>query len=457
MVPARYLSFTTALLFIWTVAVRAGQSGKFVLINHTPYEWAQVSSTDDQMDSWSFPSVIPAGAVQTVNVEWDEADFDKQAESGAEVVYALMGTPNSFQLQARAPSSGFTLQALLHNIATVGNPQGSTINLGWNTNGTTAFVLAGKEGEFASSNPPTNWMQSSLSTIGSRQLRSIAMPGSHDAGMSVITGKTAFVDADDVLTQTGSIASQLTFGSRYFDIRPVIASGVFKTGHYSDISIVGWQGADGQAISDIINEINAFTASNAELIVLNLSHDLNTDSGYGALTQTDWNNLLQQLTGINHLFVAPNPTSVDLTSMTLGQFIGNGQAAVLVITQPSGSISLGSFATQGFYTYSQYNAYNSYSDTDSLSTMVSDQINKMKTVRTSPTSQLFLLSWTLTQGAGDIIDGTSILDLANEADSALSSDFSGAYTSTTFPNILYIDNFASSDATALAMAVNANT
>ncbi|KAF7791997.1 hypothetical protein EIP86_003024 [Pleurotus ostreatoroseus] len=281
------------------------------------------------------------------------------------------------------------------------------------------------------------------------------MPGSHDAGMSVIEGKTGFVTDEDVLTQTQNIGQQLTFGSRYFDLRPVIASGVFKTGHYSDLDVIGFQGADGQAFSEIISELNAFTASNAELVVLNLSHDLNTDSGYGTLTQSDWNNLFQQMTGINHLFIAPNPTTVDLTSMTLNQFIGSGQAAVLVIVQPSGSgISLGSFATQGFYTYSQYNAYNSYADTDNLTTMINDQLTKMRSVRTSPTSQLFLLSWTLTQDAEDIVFDESIIDLANEANAALDSNLSGAYTSTTYPNIIYIDNFSSTDATELAMTIN---
>lgn len=307
------------------------------------------------------------------------------------------------------------------------------------------------------STTPTAWMQSSLSVIGNRPLRSICMPGSHDAGMSVIEGKTAFVTNEDVLTQTGNIGSQLSFGSRYFDLRPVIASGVFKTGHYSEIEIVGWQGADGQAFSEIISELNAFTASNAELIVLNLSHDLNTDSGYGTLTQSDWNNLFTQMLGINHLFIAPNPTSVDLTTMTVNQFIGGGNAAVLVIAQPSdSSITLGSFATQGFYTYGQYNAYNNYADTDDLDTMISDQLSKMRSIRTSPTSQLFLLSWTLTQDAGDIITDDSIIDLANKADAALDSNLSGAYTSTTYPNIIYIDNFSSSDATSLAMTINSS-
>ena len=110
--------------------------------------------------------------------------------------------------------------------------------------------------------------------------------------------------------------------------------------------------------------------------------------------------------------------------------------------------------TREFYPYNQYNADNNYADTDDLQTMINDQLTKMRSVRTSSKSQLFLLSWTLTQSAGDIITDESIIDLANEANAALDSNLSSAYTSTTYPNIIYIDNFSSSDATALAMQIN---
>lgn len=68
---------------------------------------------------------------------------------------------------------------------------------------------------------------------------------------------------------------------------------------------------------------------------------------------------MQKLTGINNLYVAPNPSTVDLTTLTLNQFIGSGNAAVVVVVDSS--ISLGAYNGKGFYTYSQLNAYNNYS------------------------------------------------------------------------------------------------
>ena len=117
------------------------------------------------------------------------------------------------------------------------------------------------------------------------------MPGSHDAGMSTLTSGTAMGTRANVITQTQSIGGQLNAGSRYFDIRPVISAGQYVTGHYGRIEqlgVVTWQGGNGQSIDSIISEINAFTACNQELIILRLSHDLNTDvgnEGYRSFTQ----------------------------------------------------------------------------------------------------------------------------------------------------------------------------
>ncbi|KAI0342816.1 PLC-like phosphodiesterase [Trametopsis cervina] len=431
-----------------------GQGGQLLFVNGSPYNWSQTYIHSYQMNSWSFPNVITAGSIASVYVEWGQNASETASDDGAEVRFAMQGTSHSFQMQARA-TTGFNLQAMLDNLTTQGNPQGTVLDLGWNHDSITPFILSGTDGYFSSTNTPPNWMQANLPSFGNRTIRHLCIPGSHDSGMSNITGKTAFVDAGDVLTQSKNIGAQLSLGARYFDVRPVIASGHFAAGHYSQIEIVGWQGADGQTFDDMISQINAFTASNKELIILNLSHDLNTDSGYLSLTQDEWNRLFQQLTGLNNLFVAPNPTTVDLTTLTLNQYIGNGQAAVVIVVQPgNSSITLGNYATRGFYRYSQFNAYNSYADTDDLDTMITDQLNKMRTVRTSQDSQLFLLSWTLTQDAGDIVSGDTILDLANKADPTLYSQLLPACSTTTYPNILYIDNFNDSNPTALAISIS---
>ena len=234
---------------------------------------------------------------------------------------------------------------------------------------------------------------------------------SHDAGMSTYTSGTAFAKLCNTQTQTLDILGQLSQGSRYFDIRPVISGGQYYTGHYSRIQIplhgTSWQGANGQSIQSIITDINTYTASNQELVILYLSSDLDTDlsnSSYAPFTQDQWNNLLSMLEGIHNLYIDPNPTTVDLTQLNLQHFIGNNQAAVIVVVDPSGSgISLGAFANQGFYSPGNLNVYNQYSDTNDLETMANDQLVKMKTQRTSQNSPCFLLSWTLTQSDGQAV------------------------------------------------------
>jgi hypothetical protein len=304
-------------------------------------------------------------------------------------------------------------------------------------------------------------MQANIDLLGSRPLINIAIPGSHDAGMSTIGTGTAFSNAANTQTQTLSIGGQLAAGSRYFDIRPVISGGLYYTGHYSDVSeIDSWQGSDGESIANVISDINSFTSSNNELIIINLSHAYDTDGGnsdYPIFTQDQWDALFAQLTGLEHLYVDPNPTTVDLTQVTLSTFIGSSPA-VVVIVQPDDTIDLGDYSSQGFYQYSQLNAYNEYSDTSDLSTMESDQLSKMATQRSTPTQSYFLLSWTLTQDTAEVLGlGDSILDLANTADPALYTALPPALSSNTYPNILYVDNFQNDGMlVALAMSINTN-
>lgn len=307
---------------------------------------------------------------------------------------------------------------------------------------------------------PTDWMQANIGTLGSRPLTHICIPASHDAGMSQINSGTAFSNAANTQTQTLSIGDQLTAGSRYFDIRPVIADGSYSTGHYSDVTqISSWQGSNGQSISDVISDINSFTSGNNELVIINLSHAYDTDSGnsdYPIFTQDQWNSLFDQLTGINHLYVDPNPTTVDLTKVTLSTFIGSSPAVVVVV-QPDNTIDLGDYSSKGFYQYSQLNAYNSYADTSTLSTMESDQFTKMAAQRGTPDQSYFLLSWTLTQSTAEVLGvGDSILDLANEADPALYTDLPAKLSTSTYPNILFIDNFQN-DGKMVDLAMSINT
>src|SRR5204862_8180740 len=106
-------------------------------------------------------------------------------------------------------------------------------------------------------------------------------------------------------------------------------------------------------------QINGFLSQNQELVILDLSHSLDTDNDYHPFTKQQWNQLLQKLSALNHRFIAP-PNTPDLSRLTLRDFIGKGPAVIVIFDQDAEHVDLGSFAGQGFYSSSQFSVYNSF-------------------------------------------------------------------------------------------------
>ncbi|KZV88271.1 PLC-like phosphodiesterase [Exidia glandulosa HHB12029] len=459
-----------------------GDKGSLVLVNGTPYTWQLTLVHSYQLTQWdaSFPRTIAPFAAAAITVQRADSVFRDRTQDGGEASYTLLTNSANqpiFQVQARADGGQpFRLQVLLQNFAAQNNPLGSVVKVGWVVGGQVNYVLAGSTTSsggagsgFVCNNPPEAWMQANMALLGGRTLRQICMPGSHDAGISMRSAGTTGAFDCNILTQTAGIGAQLSAGVRYFDLRPVIAGGQFSTGHYSLLEVAGrksWQGANGQSFASIVADLNAFTSRCAELIILNVSHELNTDLGnasYASFTQTEWDRFLGYLqTNVHNLYIAPGGVNVDLSSQTLRSFIGAGRAAVLVMFAPSDGANVtlsAQFAGRGFYKYNQLNAYDRYSNTNDLAGMTSDQLTKMRAQRPTPNNSFFLLSWTLTQNATQAATcflgtASSILELAAKANPTLFTTFFPACTSSCFPNVLYLDDCADPTHTALAMAVN---
>jgi hypothetical protein len=189
------------------------------------------------------------------------------------------------------------------------------------------------------------------------------------------------------------------------------------------------------------------------MIVLNLSHDLNTDlenDKFRPFNQDEYDRLFNDLLRLENRFVAPeDPATVDLTTLKLNDFIGGGNAAVVLVVEPS-AINLGDFAKQGFYKYSQFNAFNSFSDSNDVNTMIQDQLKKMNDRRPA---DYFLLSWTLTQQNEQVIIGPSILDLADSGNARIFTDLVPTLSNDKFPNIVYVDDYRS-EFTSLTLQIN---
>lgn len=215
-------------------------------------------------------------------------------------------------------------------------------------------------------------MQESLSLIVDRSLREICLPASHDAGMSRLTGGTAFGTESIVLTQSQPIGRQLELGIRLFDIRPVISGNRYVCGHYSKIDknnlpdglrtmldmlkfeFGTWQGGNGQFLDEIVGEVNKFTERNAELVIMDCTRwcGFNTDTdnkNYRWFNRDEWDGALQQLSRLNCLFKVLTGQNTDLTNIKMKDFIGDGKAAVICIVKDDVEL-----ANQGFFKSSQF-------------------------------------------------------------------------------------------------------
>ncbi|SMG61642.1 hypothetical protein [Cedecea sp. NFIX57] len=312
----------------------------------------------------------------------------------------------------------------------------------------------------------SSWMSNNLPALGNKTLRQICMPGTHDTGMGTFVPGTAFAAPCNTVTQTAMMLGQLQAGARYFDIRPVIHNGKFYTGHYTELNFLGvktWQGANGQSLTSLIDDVNTYTQDNPELVILNLSHDLDTDAGnsnYSPFNQAQWNTLLTQIQEkMNHLKVL---LTSDLSQLTLNSFIGDKEAAVIIIVDPSGSnIDISAFASQGFYSPDQLAIYNVYANTNDLNEMISDQLGKMQVQRQTSDDPLFLLSWTLTQSTVQAVtcglgQCDSILDMAEKANTVLAEKLLPACSQNCFPNIIYVDGI-NAELSLPDIAMNINT
>lgn len=328
---------------------------------------------------------------------------------------------------------------------------------------------------------PASWMHDHLKLIGDSPLNEICITGSHDSGMSMRTGGTPFASDCNTLTQTNALYGQLSLGTRYFDIRPIIAKGEYFTGHYQDIDVrdiakekiqelphdllqklpkKSWQGANGQSIASIIEDVNNFTADYNELVILNLSHSVNTDkknSEYETFNNAEWEDLFDQLSELKHRFSAD--PSTKLQTLSVNSFIANGPA-VLIICEQGGDAIQDKYLGNGFFKKNDkdndiFKPVNKYSGTNDVDKMAKDQFDKMRKY----SSDYFLLSWTLTQSYFQILGcnigiAPSIKTQAAKANAQLSERVMKEVQGPSYPNIIYTDNIISNEASRVAMWLN---
>lgn len=437
-----------------------GQGGRIILINDTTHAWNFVDTSEFYMEAWGnrFPGPIYPGQTVQIYVEWSDNIFINHKRAFGRARYNIAGTSSWFEIVAL----GNPVRHITVHVNAGG--QSTPYHFGWNHNGEHKFYLTGSDNQFSDS-PSDRWMQNNISLLGGRKLRDICIPGSHDAGMSVLRNKTAFASEANTLTQGVTIVRQLQFGSRWFDLRPTLYHGTYSTGHYSRIDINDnartYQGGDGATMDEVINDINNFTSNHQELIILNFSHEFRTDLGnpnYRGFTPSEWEGLFQVLLRLNYLFTAPglDKRTVDLAAQNLSTFIKpNGAPRSSVIVIVPGEVNIPDrFINAGMYNKGRLDFVDDYADTPNPGTMLNNQYTKMRTRRTPPAKDYFLFSAILTQQGAGTVFGPSIREMSGWAHSALFGTLMATVTSQVYPNVLYIDYVLSPAIGILAMDVN---
>ena len=439
---------------------QGAQNGHLALINGTKYQWRRASDR-----SWIFPEDI--APFSTARVSLNPIFHTASADHTADIRYVMdQAGGRSFKIQLRLSH----ILVLIENFTVLGREKGSVIDLDWYYDSTMIFVLAGRVDEhskdefFSTGSDMSNWMKSQMDIIGDMTLRQLCLGGAHDAGMSVDQSSNPLV-SNLVVTQTRSVRDQLMVGARYFDIQPVIGGGDYFTGNYGYMEILvykGIQGARGQSIQEVVDQLNDFTGKySGELIILSLSHSFNSDYGkddYCPLNTREWAGLIRRLKGINNLFISQD-SKVDLTTIQMMKFFEKGTSVVVVVIDKDEKVQLNDDAGKGFFMYpDSFPIFDDDANTYDMDLMKKDQFDKMSQPANLE-NKLFLLSWTCTPLAPTLdnmllgIDGESVLNIAYTANQSLCDIFQCS-TRQSFPNIILTDRFESTNETAIAIAIN---
>ena len=252
---------------------------------------------------------------------------------------------------------------------------------------------------------PQTWMGDNYEKLKDKKLNDICIPGSHDSGMSVKLGGTAFALKGNTLTQNHDIKGQLDAGVRMFDWRPTIGKAKgwrnnLGAGHYANtnVKVIGWQGANGQSMEDAVSQINEFTKDKKEIIIFNLSHFLNTNVGrnYRSFDDEDFKKLFNELHKLNHLVSRKNFKYQQIINTPIESILEKGHSAVILTFD--GYTDLSDYASDKNY----FRMFDKYSDDNDPDKVISDQLTKMKN---NATANYFLFACTMTHSASQAAIG----------------------------------------------------
>jgi hypothetical protein len=294
-----------------------------------------------------------------------------------------------------------------------------------------------------------NWMRDRRSRIGTRPLRQLILPASHDSGM--YTAGLSIV----AKTQELSILGQLENGIRYFDLRPKYDAG-------DDRFDIHHGGVEGPTLAAVLADIKEFAASHAELIIIDFA-DFEDFGGHEVSTVYD--RFTQQIRDAIGLWMfSSKPAGARLADLTLNDY-ASGSSSILVCINDDFAIE---YPKSGFWLFrnsvaenvadGDLRVFDQYADDMNYDDMRNNQLAKYEAYdgfcapRTEVPCDLFLLSWTCTS-----IVGAGVWQISKDPNRNLGTIIAGLQIPNPagqIPNLLYVDYCEFARVTDVALFAN---
>jgi hypothetical protein len=428
-----------------------GQGSHIIMSNGTKSDWTLTKSESYQMNTWDFPSIIKKSSTTKIYVEWNESIFHVTEDDQGKAEYTDNEGKRFLIHATRTKRYGFNIKIEFLDYFSVYHQPGKPFDLGWKHDHDMNFIMVGDKNNrhLANAGTAKNWMHDARHILKNKKLSSICIPGSHNSGMNKAILTKSGLECN-TKTQSFNIKKQLDYGIRYFDIRPYKQDGEFYAGHYTYNNHIGWVGASGLTITEIVNQINDFLSEGwKEVIILNISHGYNFDKDR-SLDSLDGKNFIKELKKIKFLYQGKeDPFHTKLEDILYGP---NKPIVIINIQNATDWIIL-----REKNAFRKETIVSDYSDMDDYWKMRDDQLKKMSEYST----QYYKLSWTLTQTDTEAVAcefnmAKSIIGLAKTPKEKLIHDLFNRVSDnpTHYPKIISVDDVTNNDAAILSYAIN---
>ncbi|KAL2820904.1 PLC-like phosphodiesterase [Aspergillus cavernicola] len=250
------------------------------IVNLTPHRFKLDRTHSYQMDIFNWGDIPPGRSRQNI-AHYTERSGANAVDDNGEAYYSIVGTDKKFVIRATTHIPDRYPRRTVIDLSGMGLGQREYLDPRPEVPVTLVITGSNHHGFMASlTHGRGNWMKQMYDVIKDRPLQHIVMPGTHDSGMSTISGEIVSIGSvANTQTQALNIYDQLRVGARWFDLRIIsvhqsnLNDYAFWVAHVNDENADVPVGNTGESLADIINEVNRFTAENpGEIIFFNVRY-----------------------------------------------------------------------------------------------------------------------------------------------------------------------------------------